>query len=81
MQIEIDEIQDVVDALEGVATKRIKAEARLEQEMEILEGLGFKSVEEAKKAMAKLKKKITKREADLKEEFSDFMNDYSEMFE
>ncbi|RKZ96882.1 MAG: hypothetical protein DRQ46_06380 [Gammaproteobacteria bacterium] len=81
MSIEINEIQDVVAELEQVHTKRIKAETRLEQEMEVLEGQGHASIEEGKKALSKLDTKIEKRETDLTEDFDNFMADYAELFE
>ncbi len=80
MSIEIDEIQHIVAELEEVHTARIKAEARLEKEMEILAEHGYKSIEEGTKAMRKLDTKIEKRATSLLEDFADFMSDYEELF-
>ena len=80
MTITIEEIQDVVDELENVHTKRIRAEAMLEKEMEILAEHGYASIKEGTKAMEKLSVKISKRKSDLMADFKDFMGDYEELF-
>jgi uncharacterized protein (DUF3084 family) len=80
MQIEIEEVQDIVDELEKVATTRIRSEAKLESAYETLGELGFTSTDNARKDMKKLDAKIEKRENALEEDFNDFMDDYQELF-
>ena len=80
MSIGIDEVQEIIDELEAVTTKRIKAEARLEQEMEALETMGYGSIEEATKALKKLGAKIDKRSGELEESFTEFKEDFEELF-
>ena len=79
-QVEIEEVQGIINELEGVSTERIKAETRLEKELEVLEELGCSSIEEAQETLKKLDTKIDKRDAALKEEFEDFMDDYGSLF-
>ena len=81
MQAEIEELQDVVDELEKVATNRIRSEAKLESAYEVLGELGFTSKEDARSDMEKLDEKIDKRESALEEDFNDFMDDYQELMQ
>ncbi len=80
MSLGIEEVQEIIDYLEGVSEKRIRAEERLNQEMEVLEGLGCDSIEEADDTIKSLDEKIEKRGAALDQEFSEFMDDYEELF-
>lgn len=81
MQVrQIEDVQDVINELESVATERIKAETRLEKEMENLAGLKCDSLKEAEVTLKKLDATISKREDSLAEEFEDFMEDYGSLF-
>lgn len=81
MSVQITDIQDVIADLEGVAEQRMRAEARLDREMEVLNKLGYESIDDSEKALQALEVKIDKREAALQEEFDDFMDDYGEYIE
>jgi len=77
----IEEVEDIIEELEGVAEERIRAETRYEQEMLGLEKLGYTTTDDSGKAIPKLGTKIDTRAESLKEEFDDFFEDYGELFE
>lgn len=80
-QIKIDAVQKVIDELEGVAEERIKAMVNFEREMEVLEDLGYQTIDKVGKGVQELDVKIQKREMALNEEFEEFMEDYGETLE
>lgn len=80
MHNEIEDVTHIIEELEGVVEERIIAKTKFEQEMKILRGLGCESTNESGKEIKKLDGKIETRGEALSEEFSDFMEDYEEIF-
>ena len=80
-EIGIEQVQEVIDELEGVVEKRIKAKTKLEIEMEVLDDLGHTTIKSSGDAIDKIDVKIDKRNTALQEEFDNFMSDYEEIFE
>ena len=80
-EIGIEEVREVIEELEGVAEKRIRAKTKLEIEMEVLDDLGHATTKSSGDALSKLDIKIDKRSDALQEEFDNFMSDYEEIFE
>ena len=80
-EIGIEEVREVIEGLEGVAEKRIRAKTKLEIEMEVLDDLGHATTKSSGDALGKLDIKIDKRSDALQEEFDNFLSDYGEIFE
>ena len=78
---EVDEIQDIIKKLETVAEKRIRSEERFKHELKNLADLGCKSIEAGTKEDKEVGRKLKKLRKELKSEFKDFMEDYSNIFD